>query len=208
MTFYNIIFGILFLGACQTVLIGWLTGGDTLLILFVTILIFNDVVNTSEVIERREFDYTIYMKLLDLVSFFALATALILLSGEKNFLDVEKIPAALPSWLKYPSAPPIALLVYCLSVIAWNLASEELRKKAEWPNWLLAVGCTIVAAVLALIYLRAEPDLVDWYRFAVAVGIIATLCYLVSYAVVGRRRGANPAAKAAPAVAPPPAAKA
>lgn len=91
MIFYNIIFGILFLGACRTVLTSWLTSGDTLLLLLVTALIFNDVVNTSEAIERREFDYTIYMKLFDLVSFFALATALILLSGDKNFLGVEKI---------------------------------------------------------------------------------------------------------------------
>jgi hypothetical protein len=188
MTFYNIIFGILFVGACQTVLIGWLQGGDTLLLLFVTVLIFNDVVNTSEVIEEREFHYTISMKLLDLLSFFALSTALILLSGNyKNFLEVDHIYAELPPILKHDSAPPIALLVYCLSVIGWNLASKDLRKASEWKDPLLrAAAAAIVVATVVLIFLR--PSRVDnsfWYGLVVAVGIIATVYYLVSYTVIG-----------------------
>lgn len=200
MTFYNIIFGILFFGACQTVLIGWLQGGDTWLLLFVTVLIFNDVVNTSEAVEERRFKYTISMKLFDLLSFFALSTALILLSGDyKNFLEVDHIYASLPAMMKHESAPPIALLVYCLSVVGWNLVSKDLREGPDWKEdpWLWVAAGAILVALIALIFLR--PSRLDhpiWYGGLVAFGIVATVYYLVSYTRIAERPPAGAPAAA------------
>ncbi len=185
MTFYNIIFGILFLGACQAVLISLASGTDTWLISLVGLMVFNDAVNTAEVVEQRQFDYTIRMKLIDLGSFLILAANLILLSEDKkNFLDAP-IYSVLPEILKHPSVPPVLLLVYWGLVACWNRESKDLRKPREWPNFLILAVSVIVLALFVLVFLR--PFRLEYstaYAAVIATAMLGTLGYLVSYSFI------------------------
>lgn len=188
MTFYNIIFGLLFLGACQAVLVSLGSGTDTLLLILVALLIFNDAINTSEVVEERKFAYTLPMKLFDLASFLLLATTLIILSENgKNFLDVP-VYSALPSLLKHASAPPLLLLVYCAMVAGWNLSSPEVGRIEEWPKKLIIVAAGIVIAITGLVFVR--PVRLDYpllYSLLVIAAMLATLGYMFSYAFIKKK---------------------
>ena len=188
MTFYNIIFGLLFLGACQAVLVSLGSGTDTLLLILVALLIFNDAINTSEVVEERKFAYTLPMKLFDLASFLLLATTLIILSENgKNFLDVP-VYSAIPSLLKHASAPPLLLLVYCAMVAGWNLSSPEVGRIDEWPKKLIIVAAGIVIAITGLVFVR--PVRLDYpllYSLLVIAAMLATLGYMFSYAFIKKK---------------------
>lgn len=188
MTFYNIIFGLLFLGACQAVLVSLGTGTDTMLLMLVALLIFNDAINTSEVVEERKFTYTLPMKLFDLASFLILATTLLVLSeNTKNFLDVPIYPV-LPDAFKHPSAPPLLLLAYCAMVAGWNLVSPEVGRIEEWPKQLVIIATSIVIAIGALVFLRpARLDYPVIYSLLVVVAMVATLGYMFSYAFIKKK---------------------
>lgn len=185
MTFYNIIFGILFLGACQAVLISLASGTDTWLITLVGLMIFNDAVNTAEVVEQRQFDYTIRMKLIDLGSFLILAASLILLSEDKkSFLDAS-VYSVLPKIIKHPSVPPVLLLVYCGLVACWNWESKDIRKPREWPPFLIIAASVIVLALIVLAFLR--PFRLEYstaYALVVFIAMAGTFVYLVSYSFI------------------------
>lgn len=188
MTFYNIIFGILFLGACQAFLISLSCETDTWLITLVALMIFNDAVNTAEVVEQRQFDYTIWMKLIDLVSFLVLAATLILLSeGTKNFLDAP-IYLDLPEFIRHPSIPPALLLVYCGLVAGWNWTSKDIRKRSEWPWYLIIAVSVIVIALLVLVVLRPVRDEHSaLYPLVTVIAMVATLGYLFSYTLIKKK---------------------
>ena len=91
MTFYNIIFGILFLCAIREVLQAWFDGDRRRFWMsaVLTVLISNDILYTSHCIEERKLAYTISMKLADLVDFILLALAVLLLSPNGNLLGVQ-----------------------------------------------------------------------------------------------------------------------
>lgn len=188
MTFYNIIFGILFLGACQAFLISLSSKTDTWLITLVALMIFNDAVNTAEVVEQRQFDYTIWMKLIDLASFLVLAATLILLSeGTKNFLDAP-IYLALPEFIRHPGIPPALLLVYCGLVAGWNWTSKDIRKRSEWPWYLITAVSVIVIALLVLVVLRpARDEHSALYPLVTVIAMVATLGYLFSYTLIKKK---------------------
>src|SRR6185436_10242310 len=90
MTFYNVISGILFLGACQAFLavlgtpVMWAAAT-----LVITIL--NESVITSELIERTSapVPYKLEMKLLDFLAFAMLSWALLVLSPSGNTFNVD-----------------------------------------------------------------------------------------------------------------------
>jgi cytochrome bd-type quinol oxidase subunit 2 len=189
MTFYNIIFGILFLGACQAVLLSLNRETDTGLITLVALMIFNDAVNTAEAVEERKFDYTIGMKLIDLASFLVLATTLILLSeNTKNFLDAP-IYSSLPEWIRHPSVPPALLLVYCGLVAGWNRASKDIWKRSEWPWYLIASVIAIVIALLVLVGLRPSRLAHSTaYALVTGIAVLGTLGYLVSYSFIKKEQ--------------------
>src|ERR1044071_10132656 len=83
MTFYNIIFGILFLGGVREIFVALTSEHGGGLLAFweasiLTLLIFSDVVYTSHVLEELKYPYTVWMKLIDLTSFILLTAALLL----------------------------------------------------------------------------------------------------------------------------------
>lgn len=91
MTFYNIIFGILFLCAVREVLQAfvdrcwpkfWMSTA-------LGVLICNDILYTSHCIEENHIPYTISMKLADLTNFLLLAACVMVLSPTGNLLGVQ-----------------------------------------------------------------------------------------------------------------------
>jgi hypothetical protein len=91
LTFYNIIFGILFLCAVRELLQAWF---DREWVRFwmaavLTMLISNDILFTSHLIEERHVPYTIAMKLSDLLDFVLLSIGVLMLSPRGNLLGVD-----------------------------------------------------------------------------------------------------------------------
>jgi cytochrome bd-type quinol oxidase subunit 2 len=152
------------------------------------LMIFNDAVNTAEVVEQRLFDYTIKMKLIDLASFLVLAATLILLSEDKkNFLDAP-IYSVLPECIKHPSVPPALLLVYCGLVACWNWASKDIRQPSEWPWHLNIAVSAIVIALLILLFLRPfRLEHSTAYALVIGIAMLGTLGYLVSYSFIEKK---------------------
>ena len=91
MTFYSIIFGVLFICACkelfQTLLQKEWEGFCQASSL--ALLIFNDALYTSHEIEQLKIEYTIQMKFIDLVDFLLLALAIVVLDPINNQLGVK-----------------------------------------------------------------------------------------------------------------------
>ena len=85
MTFYNIIFGLLFMGSYSEVVRSLAAGKDFIPEYFLqasvlSVLIFSDTIFTSMVIESTRRRYSITMKLLDLTSFILLSFAIVVLN--------------------------------------------------------------------------------------------------------------------------------
>jgi hypothetical protein len=186
MTFYNIIFGILFLGACQAAVASIGTNLDGWLLVLVAVLIFTDVVNTSEAVENRGVEYTIWMKLYDLVSFLLLGMSIILLSkSTKNFLLDTDVYQLLPEWLKYQVVPPVLLLAYCVIVALWTLNSPKLITPEQWPAPLrYGAGVAVLAIVVigGLRYFGHTGSIA--YKISVLAGIGGTFVYLISFTLI------------------------
>ena len=90
MTFYNVISGILFLGACQAFL-NLLNTRAMWAAAALVITILNESVITSELIERKEspVEYKLSMKFLDFLAFGLLAWAMLVVSPTKNSLTLN-----------------------------------------------------------------------------------------------------------------------
>jgi hypothetical protein len=145
MTFYNVVSGILFLAAFQQFL-AQIGTSRVWAALSLMLVVFNDAVNTSETLERATGapKYTLWMKLLDLLGFLLLASALIALNPTGNpFNDVS---TRLP-WLDGPLVFWGLLVAYWLVLIAWNLLSKELLA-AHWPTWLKVISCCVGVPML------------------------------------------------------------
>jgi hypothetical protein len=129
MTFYNIIFGILFLGAIREVVVAFLLPeGERARVIWeaatLALIIFSDTVYTSHLVEEQKLPYRIWMKLIDLVNFLVLGFAFLLLEpSDKNILqlpvqDILKVlfgpPGQPPRWVFWAT-----IFVYWLLLTAW-----------------------------------------------------------------------------------------
>lgn len=135
MTFYNVISGILFLGACRAFL-GAL--GEPAMwpaaVLVVTIL--NESVITSELIERQiaPVTYTLPMKLLDFLAFTLLSWSLLILTPVDNTFDTDVSQSL---WgAGSPRGFWSLLTAYWLVTLAWNAAAGQ-RDRTKWRPWLV-----------------------------------------------------------------------
>lgn len=198
MTFYNIIFAILFLGACQQAVASVGTDHDSLSLVLVAVLVFTDAINTAETIETRGFEYNIYMKLFDLASFLALGATLILLSkGGTNLLGVSIGWDKLPELIRNPVVPPLLLLFYCFMVFLWILFCPELKNPKEWPWKLLVSALVLVAMLVAAAIFRGNDPQSFPYQVVVVVAIIAALIYMIYYVLIPLEPHQKDAAKIA-----------
>lgn len=132
MTFYNIIFGILFAGACRQLLVlsdsanGWTAAT-------LAVCVFNDAVHTSQLLEGDGgVRYTLPMKYPDLAAFAALGLALIALYPADNPF-VPKLPPAASDWLSKSWTLWALLAGYWALAWLWNCAAG-LTSPRSWSN--------------------------------------------------------------------------
>lgn len=134
MTFYNVIVGILFLGACQAVVSSL---GSPLMMPAATLglIILNEAVLTAELVERsgNHALYDLKLKLLDFVGFVVLLWALLVLQPTGSSLQVDVTNTL---WF---AGDPIGfwslLAIYWSLTYVWNGVAGQLKQGA-WDAWL------------------------------------------------------------------------
>jgi hypothetical protein len=148
MTFYNVVSGILFLGACQTLLrtIGLSSFWPAATL---AVVIFNDSINTSETIERednpRRAPYTVWMKLLDLLAFMLVGLALMAIDLVRNPFGVD-VNLTLPS-LAASSVFWLLLTAYWICLILWNFMALQFDN-SKWKPW---AQCLCIVTLLPFV---------------------------------------------------------
>lgn len=157
MTFYNVISGILFLGACQVFLRNL---GDPLMwpsaALMITIL--NEAVMTSELIETNgphRVDYSLKMKLLDFVTFLILSSALLVLSPSQNVFEVQFQAENNP--LVSPRLFWGLLSAYWLLMLVWNWVAGQTSSPLWKPFFRTWMRWMWIGPLVALLVAVAFP---------------------------------------------------
>lgn len=185
MTFYNILFGILFWGACRQLLLLVDTAAvwDAATI---AVIVFNDAMNTSQILEaeqRRNRTYSAPMKLIDLINFMLLSLSLVSLRPDDNPFNVQpadSLVAILKPWVTW-----LLLTLYWAFLVLWNWLCGLYSK--EWPLWVSLFSHAIILpfGLMAILNYAASPDAIPtWFR--VMVFLCPTL-YLVIVKPVGLR---------------------
>jgi hypothetical protein len=167
MTFYNIIFGILFLGACRQLLhlfdtpAGWTAAT-------IAVVIFNDVMNTSQVLESKERrNYSVPMKLIDLINFILLGLALVSLKPDDNPFQIKpanSLVTILKPWVTW-----LLLTLYWAFIILWNWLCGLYSR--VWPKPVSIVSHALIvpfATMVVVTYSAASPENINiWLRVGV-----------------------------------------
>lgn len=185
MTFYNIIFGILFLGAVgqffhivfESSNFNFMTLPSFWMVTTLTLVVFNDVIYTTQVLEGpptdKRKDYTLSMKLLDLLSFMFLCAALLVLAPSDNILSVKIKTDLLQEsrefffWL--------LLTVYWATAIIWNTAGKVYSDSSSGKiRWMLIV-MLILSGFLSLANFFHFPGSIVW------ILRVFILLYMCSY---------------------------
>lgn len=184
MTFYNILFGILFLGACRQLLllIDTAAGWDAATI---AVIIFNDAVNTSQVLEgEQRRTYSAPMKLIDLINFMLLSLSLVSLRPDDNPFGVQ--PATPLVTILTPWVTWLLLTLYWVLLILWNWLCGLYSK--EWPLWVSVISHAMIVpfGLMAILTYAGSPDTIPiWFR---AVVFLCPTLYLVIVKPVGLRQ--------------------
>lgn len=188
MTFYNIIFGILFFGAFSEVIRSLAAGPDWKLFYqtaTLSVLIFSDTIYTAVVIEGKRQSYSIVMKLLDLTSFILLSLAVVVIDpNEKNMfhVDASRLRTLVCGNLGCePEAIFWALLtLYVLILIGWNASLRIYRnlKYHRWVTWVQPILATIFTAMAVLSWRPGWDPILDAARPTI---FFLSLIYLVGY---------------------------
>jgi hypothetical protein len=186
MTFYNIIFGILFVAACRQLLcladsnLGWTAAT-------VALIVFNDTLHTSQLLEGDEgLEYKLSMKYLDLVAFMLLSLALIALDPADNPF-APKLAPTISGWLSKTWTVWALLAGYWTIAWFWNLAAG-LTSPMKWNNAAHSGPIVFAAAFIAVAILAG----VGWARgeFPVPLRIAmfgGTAAYLVGAKLLLKR---------------------
>lgn len=170
MTFYNVISGLLFVGGFQQLLLALapFDGPRLSMAASLVLLIFNDAVYTSHVVEgEKTLDYKLPFMLKDLLNFTLLSMAIVILNPETNAFDVKMTAVkqhltANKYWL--------VLMVSWLVVIKWtydagrynpdylvkrlveNAAVITARYRIKYP-WTLRTGSAAIVVIFGLLAL-------------------------------------------------------
>lgn len=132
MTFYNIIFGILFVGSVSALFTAILENdiNKICMALVLSFAIFNDTILTSHHLEHDENTYTIRMKLLDLMSFCVLGGGIVQIAPLNNIFYQDQ------KYYKYEiiHAPTIfwfLMIIYWLIGLIWNISATKSAKNKQ-----------------------------------------------------------------------------
>jgi RimJ/RimL family protein N-acetyltransferase len=191
-TFYNIIFGILFLGAFREVIRSLAEGPDWTLFwqtATLSVLIFSDTIYTAVVIEGKRKRYTMRMKLLDLASFILLSLAVVVIHPtDKNMFEVNAT-SQLGRLLGELGCTAEALFwsllcAYSLVLIIWNAWGKTYDglRHHRWVMWVQPMMLVVFGVMAALTWPSPWPANADWFLAGARPAIFAlSLVYLVGY---------------------------
>lgn len=137
MTFYNIIYGILFVDAISVVVFSVSSGFSDPLLFWeacvASIIIFIDVVYTSHAIEDLRKPYSVWLKLIDLLNFLILGSALLALNPSALNLFQIEIKWAAHVDRNWATVVFWGLLsAYSVLLFLWNRLSEVHPTEAEF----------------------------------------------------------------------------
>lgn len=174
MTFYNIIFGLLFIGAFREVIFALANLDWPLFFLATTlsVLVFSDTIYTTDIIDvdGKNNLYSVDLKLLDLLSFILLSFAVVVLNPVSNdMFEVDVTPVldtiAGKSGLNKETLLETLfwglLTLYMLILVRWNklLGLDRVKLRHRWVNK-VQPGFVLVFAVMAgLAWFSVEPEL-------------------------------------------------
>ena len=179
MTFYNVISGILFLGACEAFLNA--LGKPSLAMAgTLVVVIFNEAALTSELIERKvnPVDYTLKLKLLDLLTFITFTWTLLVLAPVHNSFGVDVSQTLLGAGR--PFAFWALLTVYWLLTITWNYLAKQFDK-GQWKNWFLWwAKLMFLPFLVSSIYYWGAESIDSVPRWAGGIPLFIMVFYLLS----------------------------
>jgi hypothetical protein len=181
MTFYNVISGLLFLGAVRQLLVAADAGSlpQALMAGTFAILVFNDAVYTSHVVEGEgTVKYKLNLMLIDLVSFLLLALAMVTINPIDNVFNAPM--PRLAEWLS-EAWFWFFLALYWGSVMLWTHIAGLYRTRHPRS---LVIASSFILTLFALEALLAASH-VTW---AMTGGRFLALGYLVTYIVLIRPR--------------------
>ena len=188
MTFYHIIFGILFSVTAREVLgdiLSWKVSGtielDGLLQgLTLMFLVVSDIMFTSHMVEEKKVDYTFNMKLCDLLRFFVLSAALYALNPNNDLLHIAEGKESVAS-AEFESIFWLLICMYWCLLIAWNefgKVYEGLKAGDKWIRLIQPI-CLFVSIIMDIAATFWQVSVgAKTLRFVMAVGSCA---YLVLY---------------------------
>lgn len=190
MTFYHIIFGLLFVGAFAEVISALAKGPDWNLFCLaatLSVLVVSDVIYTSVVIESKKYRYTMKMMLLDLLSFILLSFAVITLNPTSHMFEVDATEALRAFVSRIGSSREalfwFLLTIYMLNLYFWNklMMIEDPIKRQHYQRFYLVQPT--YALIFAFMCLMASHTselgvVLNYFRMLV---LIAVLAYLVIY---------------------------
>ncbi|MCB9165630.1 MAG: hypothetical protein H6592_14545 [Flavobacteriales bacterium] len=153
MTFYNIIFGILFVGACQQFLFALISRPEHLIVsAVIALMVINDAVHTSNYFEGEQSEpkeYQLVQKWIDLFSFVVLGLAILSISElpdpQLTQLVDQRFTFFHEEWFTW-----LLLGVYWISATLWNIVDGAFSSSLvqPWP-----VGMKIYSASIILFFL-------------------------------------------------------
>jgi hypothetical protein len=179
MTFYNVISGILFLGACQAFLVSLGTAAVWPAAVL-TLTILNESIITSELIERQAspIPYELKMKLVDFVGFGTLAWALLTLSPAANAFNVD-----VNGTLWGAGRPPVfwsLLTIYWFVTLGWNYVAKQVDR-SKWKDWFLpAMHLMWAPTMIAAYSSRGAHSFTAAPFWPAPVVFVCTLTYFLS----------------------------
>ena len=145
MTFYNVISALLFVGAFRELLLALQAGALPQLwrASLLALLVFNDAIYTSWVVETRQQKYGPTLMSLDLINFMILSAALVFLNHSSTnvfSLDLERFAGAWLTEIRF-----WLLLAVYWSLIMWWTSRAGVYKLPKYPKWLIKWSLLIIA---------------------------------------------------------------
>lgn len=184
MTFYNVISGILFIGACQA-FVGHYGTSNAWYASLLMVVVFYEAVITSQLLEGPDppvKTYSLTMKILDLLAFILLAYALIAVSPDANpFSNHATIPGAGSPWLFLT-----LLAAYGIVAIGWNRAA---RRSFEQYSLVPPIVLLVAAGVLRTLYHETVFGKAPTNAPPAWIGIVLTVAISGYLAFRGRATG-------------------
>lgn len=179
MTFFNVISALLFFGSLQQLILAADAGSISkfLMAATLTVLVFNDAVYTSHVVEgEKTVKYKLSLMLVDLLNFLLLSCAILVINPEHNAFDISLVNLG-----RYTSEWHFWAIVaaYWLMVMFWTYRAGIYS--SDYPRGLL-ISSFVLALLFGIQAVLAARD----YQWLASVGRVLALAYLLLHIVVMR----------------------